>query len=145
MSKIEDQVTDLLSALQLEQRKAWADEMSIPVVLGGRCAGSYGCGGVTTDPAVKQEPLLKGDIISDLSDLVSAGVNVENATAALARKYENEPKLENGLLKLLQVMRDPNSKKANFLEAIKALHEKGSRGDINAIVTAIEQGRLDEI
>ena len=145
MSKIEDQVTDLLSALQLEQRKAWADELNIPVVLGGRCAGSYGCGVRPTKSDEKKEPFHNGDLIDDLSDLVSAGVNVENAAAALARKYESEPKLEAGLLQLLQVLRDPSSKKSDFLKAIKSLAGKGSRGDINAILAAVEEGRLDEI
>ena len=88
---------------------------------------------------------LNGDLIDDLSDLVSAGVNVENAAAALARKYESEPKLEAGLLQLLQVLRDPSSKKSDFLKAIKSLAGKGSRGDINAILAAVEEGRLDEI
>ena len=146
MSKIEDQVTDLLSALQLQPRKAWADEVSIPVVLGGRCGGSYGCSVPIPEANIpRKEMQPRGDVIGDLAELVAAGVNVENAAAALARKYESEPALEKGLLNLIEVMRNPKSQKANFQSAIKALYVKGSRGNMNDVLNAIDEGRFDEI
>lgn len=143
MSKLSDQVEEMLIALQLEPRKAWQGEVLIPAP--GRCAGSYGCGG-TKAPAPSTSASDKDqDVIGELSDLVAAGVQVEHASAALARKYEDDPELYDGLLQLIAVMHNPNSKKEDFAKAASGLAPKGSRTDSRKITAAIEKGWFDQL
>lgn len=141
MSGIESEINDLLTALRLQPRKAWADELSIPSVA-GRCAGSYGCGGGGGNPPVQQG----GSFILDLSSLVAAGVQVEHAIAALVRKYEGDQRLAEPMQRLIRVARDPASTREQFSEALAALAGiESSSVNPEVVIEAILDGRLDNL
>ena len=140
MSNLDAEIEDLLSALRLKPREVWANETG-RLEVAGRCAGSYGCG-VGTGIANTKKP--SDDFIENLTELVAAGVQIEHAIAALARRYESVNQMEQPLSKLIKVIRNPNATREEFGKALSDVASvSGSRYGSKEIMDAVLKGQLD--
>lgn len=148
MSKLDDEINDLLTALRLKPRNAWPGENCIPIVA-GRCAGSYGCGGPIRNQLSIQNETSEPSFLHDLSELLNVGVAIEHATAALARKYGDDKRYSRSLSALLKVMRNPESSKEDFAKAMIAVFKAGptkfDTAELENLKKAIAEGQLDRL